>query len=173
MDMKANQSGFTLIELIVVVALLGILAAVALPRFIDVQDQARLSTVKAISGSYQSAVMLLKAQADVNGTSYSAAGLDDIAGYGADTLDINTSGYAVDTGGTNDNVMTAARCVLLWDALLQSGAPGVNTGTTEDYQATAAGAVCNYELVDQATLDISYDVSTGGVSCLQSGAACP
>jgi MSHA pilin protein MshA len=55
---KAIQKGFTLIELIVVIVILGILAAVAIPQFTDISDQARLAVGQAACGSlHTSSVM--------------------------------------------------------------------------------------------------------------------
>jgi len=49
-----SQRGFTLIELVVVIVILGILAAFAVPRFMGLETQARISTVRALEGSLRS-----------------------------------------------------------------------------------------------------------------------
>ncbi len=56
--MKNNQSGFTLIELIVVVILIAIVAAVAAPRFIDITDEAGEAAIQGIAGNIESASIL-------------------------------------------------------------------------------------------------------------------
>lgn len=53
-----KQSGFTLIELVVVIAILGILAAFAIPRFASLESEARTATVFGLSGSVRSAATL-------------------------------------------------------------------------------------------------------------------
>jgi len=51
----ARQSGFTLIELVMVIVILGILAASAIPKFVDVSGDARQSAVSGIAGALGSA----------------------------------------------------------------------------------------------------------------------
>ncbi len=56
--LRNKQSGFTLIELIVVIAIIGILAAVAVPAFINVVDKAHEANMDAVEGAMRSAVVM-------------------------------------------------------------------------------------------------------------------
>ncbi|MGD0492718.1 MAG: prepilin-type N-terminal cleavage/methylation domain-containing protein [Steroidobacteraceae bacterium] len=59
--MKAKVSGFTLIELVVVITILGILAAFAVPKFIALDSQARTTVVNGLGGTVKSAAALARA----------------------------------------------------------------------------------------------------------------
>ena len=70
---SSKSRGFTLIELVVVITILGILAAFAVPRFIALDSQARIATVNGLAGAAKSAAALARSLAMATGNPASVA----------------------------------------------------------------------------------------------------
>ncbi len=65
--MPSKSTGFTLIELVVVITILGILAAFAVPKFIALDTQARIATINGLAGSVKSAASLARGMSMATG----------------------------------------------------------------------------------------------------------
>jgi prepilin-type N-terminal cleavage/methylation domain-containing protein len=168
-DSKQQQKGFTLIELVVVIAILAILAAFALPRFAQLSEQAHRSSVKATSGALAAGVALVKAQWVSNGNTGASV---DVDGFGDGLVDVNANGWPVSVGSDSDIAsMGAPRCIEVWEGVMQANAPSVaqTAGDGVEYVVTAPGGNCQftYQLDGLAGTDarqIIYDADTGGVT---------
>ena len=92
-----KQSGFTLIELVIVIIILGILAVTAAPKFLNLQDDARLAAANGVKASLQSSSQLVYSKAAIQGIE-SSSGAVSVAGTTVDT----SFGYPVnaDAGKT-------------------------------------------------------------------------
>ncbi|MGX9463255.1 type II secretion system protein [Shewanella sp. A14] len=87
-SLLSHQSGFTLIELIVVIIVLGILAVTAAPKFINISTDANIAVLQSMGGAIKSAGKLVYAKATIQGLDDLAVGNVDLDGDG--TSDIET-----------------------------------------------------------------------------------
>lgn len=101
-----KQQGFTLIELIVVIVILGILAAIAMPKFVNLQTDAQYAAVKAVAGAVASAGEMNYARMKTNSTLGTAISdtTDACAGTGSSVL----AGQAVMFNGSMTLVSATA-----------------------------------------------------------------
>jgi len=127
---KSAQSGFTLIELIMVVVILGILSAVAIPRFADLGSEARTASIEGLAGALKSSSAIVHAKWLAGGGTASLLVLED------ETINLTSVGYP--------------------NAASISDAAQVDT--TNDYPAATAGAVTTYTL--KASCTVAYNDGT-------------
>jgi len=144
--MKKQQGGFTLIELIMVIVILGVLSAFALPKFADLGSDARLASLKGALGSVKSANAIAHAAYLAGGNSTSVT-FDGVA------VTLAAGGYPdADSAST--------------------GYIGTLAGLSSDYTITPdAGVTLVTISLASLTCSFTYTEATGAVSVL-TGADC-
>jgi len=111
------SKGFTLIELVVVIIILGILSVVALPKFMDLGQDAHDSAAKGVFGAFSSGVSLYHSCWAASGASDR---VEDLACYGDGTLDSSKTGFPLSTtNGGDGTILTGESCKEVWEGLLE------------------------------------------------------
>lgn len=152
--MKQQQSGFTLIELVAVIVLLGILAVTALPRFINLQADAKEATLQGIKGAIQGADTQI----------FAKALLQSKTAASGDTVDVEGTNYDVVYGHIAstelDNLVTIDGDGFGAGGAWTNSAASLN-GTSATTPTASQQAFFGYS----STCHITFDVS-GGISDL-------
>ncbi|MCG9727819.1 type II secretion system protein [Vibrio brasiliensis] len=138
-----RQGGFTLIELVVVIVILGILAVTAAPRFLNIQDDARIATLEGLAGAMQGAAGIVYGKSAIEGTEAVSSSSVTMSG---DT--INTAfGYPKATNADLSAIVTGL-------------------GAGEDFQhikayTVASAAASSFGIPSYATNCVQYLEATG------------
>lgn len=170
-----NQSGFTLIELVIVVVILGFLAATAVPKFLDLTDQAKQANIEGMAGGFATGVSLVRSQWEAEARPKD--GTKNVIGYDGVEMVLTTEdetkgirpGYVVSSVNGQNNGATLGtgfnvdNCLDIWNNILQQP-PKITKTITDldsadtnydaglDYFASETGAdaasTCHYYLKD-------------------------
>ncbi len=139
-----RQAGFTLVELIGIIVILGILAAVALPSFVDLNEDAHTESARSTSGSFSSAVKIFRAGWVAKGSPPGVSVVDGVT--------MNSNGWP----GANLSPAGDAECVTTWQGILESSYPVVPVAGTwalgdQSWLAIASGPTCFYIYLQETT----------------------
>ena len=146
--MKLAQKGFTLVELVIVIVILGILSATALPKFVDLGTDARAAVVKATEGAMRAA----------NGIIYAKAAAANL-GQGATVQNVTIAGQNVSVRYGYAANLAALRLVMdLSSELVVAGQVIQHSG------AKTVGATCGvtYAASTNTTTPPTYATQTTG-----------
>lgn len=162
-----NRKGFTLIELIIVIVLLGLLAAAALPKFSDLESEARNASEQGVIGGFRAAIGIShadwlakgkKTTIELEGTTIQMSTEDD-----------NDPGGYPESTSTANGTMTPAKCLEVYKAIL-TGPPeaGVAADCTAESTCqvlvTGTGKNCTYTFEKGDGTAFVYNIETGAVT---------
>lgn len=161
--LKNELSGFTLLELVVAISIVGLLAWIALPRYAGITRDAQRVTVQNMAGSLSAAVAMVHGEWLVRRNAPSPL----------ETVTVNADGWPIGEHGAQQ--ITAAQCMKVWKDLLKGVPPTVAVGdihsavqsdyavsVTQDTQSGSADCLYVYRQAPQH--HIRYDTDRGEVT---------
>ncbi|RTZ14314.1 prepilin-type N-terminal cleavage/methylation domain-containing protein [Vibrio aquaticus] len=181
-----KQSGFSLVELVVVIVVVGLLAVAALPRFLDVTDEAKKASVEGVAGGFATGVLSARAQWEaearpsvtLNGVTRNTVNYDGVDFWltsstqsGGDFRD----GYPYALNNDNSSFptsLTDTACIDLMENLLQNP-PRVGTVAEAESdsnlkysaQADNGASTCTYvQKEGNSDHQFVYEIETGRVT---------
>ena len=154
---RRSQSGFTLVELVVVIVLLGILAATAVPRFINLQSDAREAVLDGIRGSMQGAGVQVFAKALIQNATGATGSVTTNLPAPADTVDV-VNGYP-DRDEIQGLIVVDASDIIF----VNSGGAAIDVGYDDDGDGTLTDDDCHIRY-NQAAAGAAPTYTGGDVS---------
>ncbi len=160
-----RNNGFTLIELVVVIVILGILSTTALPKFINISEDAEKAVFLATGTAFKAGIDQVHIAWLVRGNGQAVQDFipisDPLAGG---DLSVNSSGYPADTRGTSLTLNSLNDCLDVWRAVLDASNADVQSNDTSDIQAEYNGSnKCTYTYNRNTSLTVVYDSTNGEV----------
>ncbi|OAN16515.1 MSHA biogenesis protein MshB [Photobacterium jeanii] len=135
-----KQIGFSLVELVIVIIVVGLLAVAALPRFLNVTDEAKKSSIQGVAGGFATAALSARAQWEAYGRPTEGSGADRVQKVNYDGTDFYltvassdgsvSDGYPVSLDNKKITAMDNTDCVNLMQNLLQNP-PLVTSNSSE------------------------------------------
>ncbi len=148
-----SERGFTIIELVVVIAIIAILAAVALPKFVDLASDARAAALAGVRGGLSAAVQVVHAKWLAGGTGVAG----NVTLEGATTVVVNGSGWpTIDSANAAQDTTSE-----LYNLLMSTNLPA--NWTTAQTPAAGAGSG-SLTLPGTGGGTINYNGATGAVN---------